>query len=85
MSSKYAYNKKTISTFDDPINSLPNDKFVDWSKLKAFADDKINVSEKLKFVVGWVEKHCGKRRKCWLPAFYPFPTMFLKDFFFKGR
>ena len=21
-------------------------------------------------------KHRGKRRKCWLPAFYPFPTMF---------
>ena len=20
-------------------------------------------------------KHCGKRRKCWLPAFSPFPTM----------
>ena len=23
-------------------------------------------------------KHCGKRRKCWLPAFSPFPTMFSK-------
>ena len=21
-------------------------------------------------------KHCGKRRKCWSPAFSPFPTMF---------
>ena len=21
-------------------------------------------------------KHCGKRRKCWRPAFSPFPTMF---------
>ena len=21
-------------------------------------------------------KHCGKRRKCWLPAFSPFPSMF---------
>ena len=21
-------------------------------------------------------KHCGKRRKCWLPAFSPFPTLF---------
>ena len=21
-------------------------------------------------------KHCGKRRKCWLPAFSPFPTAF---------
>ena len=24
------------------------------------------------------EKHCGKRRKCWLPAFSSFPTMFSK-------
>ena len=21
-------------------------------------------------------KHCGKRRKCWSPAFSPFPTVF---------
>ena len=27
--------------------------------------------------------YCGKRRKCWLPAFSPFPTMLLKDFLFK--
>ena len=25
-------------------------------------------------------KHCGKRRKCWLPAFSSFPTMFSKGF-----
>ena len=30
-----------------------------------------------------VRKHCGKRRKCWLPAFSPFPTMFSKGFFFR--
>ena len=33
----------------DMFNSLPNDKILDWSKLKAFADDKINMNEKLKF------------------------------------
>ena len=32
------------------LNSLPNDKILDWSKLKALADDKINVTYKLKFV-----------------------------------
>ena len=26
------------------LNSLPNDKFSDWSKLKAFADNKINTT-----------------------------------------
>ena len=70
------------------INST-NGKFLDWSKLKAFADAKLNLAEKLKFVLGRVEKkHCGKRRKCWLPAFSPFPTMVSKGFFpsvVKGR
>ena len=48
--------------------------------MKAFADNKINVSQKLKFVLGRVEKCCGKRRKCWLPAFSSFPTIFSKGF-----
>ena len=26
-------------------------------------------------------QYCGKRRKCWLPAFSPFPTIFSKIFF----
>ena len=34
------------------INSSLNGKFLDWYyKLKAFADDKINVTKKLKFVI----------------------------------
>ena len=47
------------------FNSLPNDKILDWSKIKALADDKINVVQKLKFCVWEGRKHCGKRRKCW--------------------
>ena len=65
--------------------TLPNNKFLDWSKLKALADDKRNVTEKLIFVLGRVEKHYGKRRKCWLPAFFPFPTMFSKGFLPQGH
>ena len=34
------------------FNSSPNNKILDWSKLKAFADNKMNVTEKLKFVLG---------------------------------
>ena len=30
-------------------------------------------------------KHCWKRRKCWLPAFSPFPTMFSKVLLIRGR
>ena len=35
-------------------------KFLDWSKLKAFADDKLNLAEKLKFVLGRIENIVGK-------------------------
>ena len=37
------------------INFLPNNKILDRSKLKAFADNKLNLGEKLKFVVGRVD------------------------------
>ena len=37
------------------VNSLPHDKFLNWFRLKAIADDKINVDEKLNFVLGEVE------------------------------
>ena len=26
------------------VNPLPNDNFLDWTKFKAFADDKFNVA-----------------------------------------
>ena len=58
------------------LNSLPNDKNLDWSNFRAFADDKINVNEKLKSGLKRVENFVGKGEKWWLPAFSPFPTMF---------
>ena len=45
------------------INSLPSDKFLDLSKLKAFGDDKINVTEKFKIVFARVEIIVGKGEK----------------------
>ena len=33
-------------------NTQSNDKMLDWSKLKALANDKINLTEKMKFVLG---------------------------------
>ena len=65
------------------FNPLPDDKILDWSKLKAFADNKIGVTFKQKFSLGCVENIVGKRRKCWLPAFSPCPTMFSKGFFLR--
>ena len=42
------------------FNSLPHKKTLDWSKPKAFAADKINVTEKSKFALGRVENILGK-------------------------
>ena len=46
--------------YSELLNSLPKDKILDRSKLKAFADDKINVNQKLKFDLGKVENIVGK-------------------------
>ena len=58
---------------------------LDLTKFKAFADNKITLIQKLKFILERVENIVGSNRiKCWLPAFHPFPTMFSKGFFSKG-
>ena len=36
--------KMTCEYFE--FNPLPNDRILEWLKLKAFADDKLNVTEK---------------------------------------
>ena len=36
------------------VNSLPNNKFLNLSKLKAFVDNKINLNESFEFVLGRV-------------------------------
>ena len=41
--------------------SLPDDKILDMSKSKAFADDKININKILIFGLGRVENIVGKR------------------------
>ena len=41
-------------------NYLPNDKILDWSILKAFGDDKLKVTKKMKFVLEMVENMVGK-------------------------
>ena len=54
------------------MNSLPNNKILGLPKLKAFADDKINVTQKLKFALGRGRKHCGKRKKMLVTSIFSF-------------
>ena len=50
------------------FSPFPKQQILDSTKLKAFADKKINVEKhKTKIIFGMVWKHCGKRRKYWLP------------------
>ena len=59
------------------LNSLPNDKILDWSKMRGFADDKKkNVTEKLKLVSGRVENIVGKEENAGNQHFLLFPQCF---------
>ena len=63
---------------DSCLNSLPNDKIFDWFKLKAFADDKINVNGKFKFGLGRVENIVRKGENAGYQHFLLFPQCFQK-------
>ena len=67
------------------INPLPNAKIFYQSKLKAFADEKINVTEEWKFVLERVENIVGNGEKCWLPAFSPFFHIIFKRPLIQGH
>ena len=60
------------------VNSLSNDKVLDWSKSKAFADDKIIVNQKLKFDMGRVENIVGKGENAGYQHFLLFLQCFQK-------
>ena len=69
-------------SFSKEFDSLPNDKILDWSKLKAFLDDNLNVYEKLKFALGRVENIVGKGENVGNQHFLLFLRCFLKLSFF---
>ena len=75
--------KKVFKSFNfqrrlNPVNSLTNDKISDWSKLKAYAEDKINVTEKMKFVFERVENMVEKEENVGYQHFLLFQSCFPK-------
>ena len=60
------------------LNSLQNNKILDWSKLKAFADDKINVLKTLNIKLGRVENIVGKGENAGYQHFLLSPQCFQK-------
>ena len=61
------------------VNSLPNDKILDSSKLKKFADDNFKFDENGRMCLKWVE-NTGKR-SCLFRAISPFSAVFSKDLY----
>ena len=55
------------------ISPFPHDKILDQTQLKAFTDDKINVTRMISSVFDSIENI--------VQAISPFPTMFSKGFF----
>ena len=65
------------------FNSLSNDKILDMTTLKAFACDKINVTQKLKIKLERVEIIAGKGENAGYQHFLLFPTVFSKGLLFR--
>ena len=59
-------------------NPFPQDKILDLSKFKAFAEDKIDVSKKMNFVLGRVENIVGNGENAGYRHFLLFPQCFEK-------
>ena len=75
-SALYCYHVILCFLFVLPFNPLPNNKTLDCSILKAFSDDKLNGTEKLKFVLGRVENNVGKGETAGYEHFLLFPQCF---------
>ena len=58
---------------------LPNDKILEWFKLKGFADEKLELAKTRIFVFHWVENTVGMGENTGYQNFLPFPTMFLRN------
>ena len=62
------------------LNHLPDDKVLGLPKLKAFADDKLNVTQNIKFVFHRIENIVGKEENAGYQHFLLFPQCFQKVF-----
>ena len=60
----------------DSSNPLPYDKFLDMAKLKAYADDKLNVAKMTTFLCGRLENTVGKEENAGYQHFLLFSQCF---------
>ena len=61
-----------------PLNSLPDNKILDWSKLKAFADENLNIAQTMISVCDRVENIVENGKNVGYQHFVLFPQCFQK-------
>ena len=64
-----------------PVNPLPDNIILGLPELKAFADDKLNVTQNVKVVFHRRENIVGKEENAGYQHFLLFPQCFQKAFF----
>ena len=62
------------------LNPIPDNKILGLPKLKAFTDDKLNVTQSIKVVFHRIENIVGKEENAGYPHFFPFPQCFKRLF-----
>ena len=67
-------------TIEPPERGRKNFRLV---QIESICRQQNKCESKIQICYGRGRKPCGKRRKCWLPAFSLFPKMFSKGFFFR--
>ena len=65
------------------FNPLQKGKILDWFKMKALADDKVNIAEIIISLSNRVENIVRKGENAGFQHFSHFPTMFSKALFFR--
>ena len=68
-----------VGCLSSVLHSLPNKKNLDWSKLKAFSDDKIRLAKMMIFVSDRVENIVETGENAGYQHFLLFSQCFLKD------
>ena len=66
--------------------SLSNDEFfLNGSKLKVFADDKMNISKEKESVFGMGRKHCGEKVEMLVTSIFSFSHKVFQRLLFHGH
>ena len=78
------YTNKTTETrmHTIPLNLTKQQNF-GLVQNKSICRQQNKCDSKTEICFGKGRKHCEKRRKCWLPAFFQFPIMFSKGYFLR--